>query len=185
MPAPQPPSPADALAACCPDLEKWPAIWRYDERDVAPGQGMVECFKPFLRHLMSLDLSRTTLRTHRDNLWLLGGELIRDLHETPRLRKRPIAELVLAAVDDEGGPLIGHGASEDQQRAFDATCRKLYRFLKGSNSYTVDDTHRQAVDMSTTLKKRCPHAHSPNRNQPASIHEIGNDTAPTFQAAVP
>ena len=68
-------------------------------------------------------------RTHRDNLWLLGGELIRDLHETPRLRKRPIAELVLAAVDDEGGPLIGHGASEDQQRAFDATCRKLYRFL--------------------------------------------------------
>ena len=100
----------------------------------APGRGIVECFKPFLRHLLSLDLSRKTLHAHRDNLWLLGGELIRDLHETPRLRKQPIAELVLAAFDEEGGPLIDHGASEDQQRAFDATCRKLYRFLKGSNS---------------------------------------------------
>jgi hypothetical protein len=23
--------------------------WRYEERDVAPGRQMVECFKPFLR----------------------------------------------------------------------------------------------------------------------------------------
>jgi hypothetical protein len=63
-----------------------------------------------LRHLLSLKLSCKTLHKHRDNLWLLGGELIRDLHEVPRLRKRPIAGLVLAALDDEGGPLISHGA---------------------------------------------------------------------------
>ena len=68
------------------------------------------------------------------DILLMDGELIRDLHETPRLRKQSIAELVFAAVDEEGGPLIDHGASEDQQRAFDATCRKLYRSLKGSNS---------------------------------------------------
>ena len=61
----------------------------YEERDLSPGQQMVECFKPFLRHLLSLGLSRKTLRMHRDNLWLLGGELVRDLHEAPRLRKRP------------------------------------------------------------------------------------------------
>jgi len=94
---------------------------------------MVECFKPFLRHLLSLGLSRKTLRIHRDNLWLLGGEIISDLHETPRLRKRPIDQVVLAALDDEGGPLISR-ASEDQQRSFDATCRKFYRFLTGRNA---------------------------------------------------
>ena len=105
----------------------------YEERDLSPGRQMVECFKPFLRHLLSLKLSRKTLHKHRDNLWLLGGELIRDLHEAPRLRKRPIAEVVLAALDDEGGPLISHGACEDQQRSFDATCRKLYHFLKAGN----------------------------------------------------
>src|SRR5215510_14732373 len=73
----------NGLAAYCPDLDEWPARWRYEQRDVAPGQKLVECFKPFLCHLLTLDLSRKTLHRHRDNLWLLGGELIRKLHETP------------------------------------------------------------------------------------------------------
>src|ERR1700686_4532868 len=91
-----------------------------------PGRQM----KPFLRHLLSGGLSRKTLRRHRDNLWLLGGALIRDLHESPRLRKRPIDQVVLQALDEEGGPLISHAAAyDDQQRPPDATCRKFYRFL--------------------------------------------------------
>jgi hypothetical protein len=120
----------DALAVYCPDLDEWPRRWMYEERDVSPGQQMVECFKPFLRHLLSLGLSRKTLRKHRDNLWLLGGELISDLHETPRLRKQPMDRVVLAALDDQGGPLISSGTFEEQQRSFDQTCRKFYRFLK-------------------------------------------------------
>ena len=48
----------------------------------------------------------------------------------PGLRNRPIKQIVLAALDEEGGPFIAHKASEDQQRSFDSTCRKLYRFLK-------------------------------------------------------
>ena len=102
----------------------------YEESDLSHGQQTVECFKPFLRHLLSLGLSRKTLRMHRDNLWLLGGQLISDLHEAPRLRKRPTDQVVLAVLDDEGGPLISHGESEDQQRSFDLTCQKFYRFLK-------------------------------------------------------
>ena len=87
-------TPADnELAAYCPDLDQWAGSWRYEERDVSPGHQIVECFKPFLRHLLSLGLSRKTLRKHRDNLWLLGGEIISDLHETPRLRKRPIDQV--------------------------------------------------------------------------------------------
>jgi len=66
----------------------------------------------FLRHLLSLGLSRKTLRQHRDNLWLLAASLIRDLHDAPRLRKRPMDQVVLAALDREGGPLISHGTSE-------------------------------------------------------------------------
>jgi hypothetical protein len=132
--ATEPASADDQLAACCPDLDQWPASWRYEERDVAPGRQLVDCFKPFLRHLLGLELSRKTLRRHRDNLWLLGGELIGNLHEAPQLRRQPIEELMLAAVDEDGGPLIRHGACEDEQRSFDGTCRKLYRFLKVRNS---------------------------------------------------
>ena len=105
----------------------------YEERDLSPGQQVVDYFKPFLRHLLRSELSRKTLRKHRDNLWLLGGELIVDLHECPRLRKQPIDRVVRAALDDQNGPLISSGASEDQQRSFDMTCCKFHRFLKDRN----------------------------------------------------
>lgn len=105
----------------------------YEERDLSHGQQMVECFKPFLRHLVSSGQSPKTLRSHRDNLWILGGEIISKLHDDPRLRKLPTDQIVLAVLDDEGGPLISHG-SEDQQRPFDSTCRKFFRFLKECNT---------------------------------------------------
>ena len=89
---------------------------------------MVECFKPFLRHLLTLDLSRPTLRRHRDNLRVLGGEIIRRLQMDSDLRKQSHIEQVGAGdlIDDEGGPLLSHGEPEAEQRAFDATCPKVF-----------------------------------------------------------
>jgi hypothetical protein len=84
---------ADELTANCPDLEQWPRSWMYEERDLSHGQQMVECFKPFLRHLVSSGQSHKTVRSHRDNLWILGGEIISKLHEDPQLRKRPTDQL--------------------------------------------------------------------------------------------
>lgn len=118
------------MAQYCPDLESWPRSWSVEPRDIEPGQCLLECFTPFLLHLLGLGLSRKTLRAHRDNLWALGGELIRDLHEDPQLRKRPMDKLLLSVIDEEGGPLIEHRTSEQQQRSFDSTCRRLYRFLQ-------------------------------------------------------
>jgi hypothetical protein len=92
---------------------------------------MVEYFKPFLRDLLAHDLSRKTLRQHRDNIWVLGGEIFRGLQMDRALRRRPIEQVVLDLIDDEGGPLLSHRQSEAEQRSFDATCRKLFRFLTG------------------------------------------------------
>jgi hypothetical protein len=125
-----------ALAAYCPDLADWPRSWRIEPRDVAPGQSIVESFKPFLLHLLHLGLSKKTLHKHRDNLWLLGGEIIGEMANSPKLRKRPIEELLLAALDEEGGPLLSRHASEEEQRSFDSTCRKFHRFLKDCASLT-------------------------------------------------
>jgi hypothetical protein len=124
---------SDALAAYCPDLDQWPRSWRYEERDVPPGEKIVEYFTPFLRHLLNSNLSRATLRRHRDNLWALGGEIISRLHETPKLRKQPMADVVFAAIGDDGGPLLSHHQSEAEQRSFDSTCRKFRRFLKDAD----------------------------------------------------
>jgi len=88
----------------------------------------VVCFRPFIEHLAASSLSPKTIRRHVDNLWLLGGEIIRDLNYTPALRKVPAEKLIRDVVGDDGGPLIYNGSEEDQ-RSLDSTCRKLYRFL--------------------------------------------------------
>lgn len=86
-------------------------------------------FTPFLLDLLARGLSRKTRNLHRDNLWLLGGEIIRDINETPKLRKRAAVELVREVVANDEGPLIHGGVSEQEQRSLDSTCKKLNRFL--------------------------------------------------------
>ena len=66
---------------------------------------------------------------NRDKLWLLGSEIIRDIHETPKLRRRPVQDLVREAIVNDEGPLIHGGFSEQEQRSFDSTCGQLNRFL--------------------------------------------------------
>ena len=61
---------------------------------------------------------------------MLGGEIIRRRYDDPDLAKQPINDLLSNLIEEEGGPLIWPRITETSQRAFDATCRKLYRFLQ-------------------------------------------------------
>jgi len=99
------------------------------EVDIAAGEKMVAGFRPFILYLAGSGLAGKTVRKHVGNLWILGGELIRDLNETPSLRKRPVEDLLFDAVED-GGILPYHHDSEEQVRSFESTCRKFRRFLE-------------------------------------------------------
>ena len=98
------------------------------EKDLIPGQDLVVCFRPFIENLACSGLSPKTIRQHVDNLWTLGGEIIRDLHYDPSLRKKTAQRLLRDAIHEYGGPAV-HNGSEEQQRSVDSTCRKLHRFL--------------------------------------------------------
>jgi hypothetical protein len=99
-----------------------------EEKDLPPGRRLVACFMPFLLHLAGSGLSKRTIQNHVDNMWVLGGEIIRDVNEDPSLRKVAAEKLVCNVIHQDGGPLI-HNGGEDEQRSFDSTCRKLHRFL--------------------------------------------------------
>ena len=99
-----------------------------EEKDLPVGRHLVEYFIPFLLHLAESGLSKRTIQNHIDNMWLLGGEIIRDVNEEPRLRKKSAEQLVRNVISEDGGPLI-HTGSEAEQLSFDSTCRKLHRFL--------------------------------------------------------
>ena len=117
------------MSKLCPDLEHWPQRWCYDASDLAPGERIVECFRPFLLHLLEQGLARKTLQRHRDHLWMLGGEIIRRRSDEPALKRQSVTTLVRQLIDAECGPLIWPRISEQRQDSFDATCRKLYQFL--------------------------------------------------------
>jgi hypothetical protein len=97
------------------------------EKDLPPGEQLIALFRPFLEYLVASNLSPKTIQKHVDNMWALGGEFIRDLNYDPPLRKKPVEQLLLKMIE-YGGPLLYHGG-EDEQRSFDATCRKFKRFL--------------------------------------------------------
>jgi hypothetical protein len=116
------------VSVYCRDLENWPHSWMGLEKDLPPGEALLACLRPFIEHLASSSLSPKTIRRHVDNLWLLGGEIIRDLHYDPSLREKTANRLLRDLIHEDGGPLV-HTGSEEEQRSFDATCRKLHRFL--------------------------------------------------------
>jgi hypothetical protein len=97
------------------------------EEDLPPGEQLLTLFRPFLQDLAASNLSPKTIQKHVDNIWALGGEFIRDLHSDTSLRKKPVEQILLQMIE-YGGPLLYHRA-EDQQRSFDSTCRKFWRFL--------------------------------------------------------
>jgi hypothetical protein len=119
-------TPTALLEHYCRDLNGWPRSWMGLEEDLPPGEQLVACFRPFLQYLAESDLSPKTIQKHVDNMWVLGGEYIRDLNDDPALRKQP-GDRVLSERIEFGGPLLYHG-DEDQQRSFDSTCRKFQRF---------------------------------------------------------
>ena len=99
--------------------------------DLPPGQHLVECFLPFLHHLSERALADKTIRKHVSNLWVLGGRDHPSVerHDTPGLRKKPVAALVFDAVEDGG--LLPYGCdSEHELRSFESTCRLFRRFLE-------------------------------------------------------
>jgi hypothetical protein len=123
------PDDARRLRQACPDLDKWAKSWRFDEPDIAVGQQIVEVFTPFLLSLLDQGLARKTVSRHRDNLWTLGGELVRRRYDDKKLARQHVRAAIQQLVND-GGPLVYPRISESEQDSLDATCRKLNQFLR-------------------------------------------------------
>jgi hypothetical protein len=54
------------------------------------------------------ETNNVRVQKHVDNMWVLGGEFIRDLHNDPSLRKKPM-DRPLSQMIEYGGPLLYHG----------------------------------------------------------------------------
>jgi hypothetical protein len=113
-------------------MADWPATWQIDDEDdgdLRYGEQLLEELKPFVMYLVGVEkLSRSTVRRHVDNLFLLGGELISHINIYEKDRKLPPARLLDDNLSEEGGPLCKHVQDGSAQQQYDATCKKLYAF---------------------------------------------------------
>jgi len=76
---------------------------------------------------------------HRDNLWALGGELIRCRYDDDELAKKHVNDALRQLTRDEGGPLMWPRITESEQDSLNITCRKLNRFFGGSAAAAPPD----------------------------------------------
>jgi hypothetical protein len=109
--------------------DEWPESWIGKAVDRQLGETIVSALRPFLAALASSSLADTTLRRHFGNAWMLGGEIVRAASADPTVFRLEGSELLLRFVDDEGGPLLLHRDTEAEQRSFDSTRRKLFKYL--------------------------------------------------------
>jgi len=126
------PQHAQRLRQAAPDLDDWPRSWLVDPADIPVGQQIVHVLAPFLLHLLDQGLAKATLRRHRDNLWTLGGELIRCRYDDDELASKHVKDALRQLIEGDGGPLMWPRITEPEQDSLDTTCRKLDRFLRES-----------------------------------------------------
>jgi hypothetical protein len=120
---------AKSLSEICPDFYDWPERWKGLPEDAKYGEKIVSIFRPFIEDLLSKGYKDKTVKKHLDNLWLLGGELIRELHMDSELRNKEALELLLENIGTYGGPICRHLDTEDELKSFDSTCKKLFKFI--------------------------------------------------------
>ena len=63
----------------CPDFSEWPKRWMVIDKDIPYGRDLLQPMQSFVERLIASGLKEKTIRKHIDNLWLLGGEIIRSV----------------------------------------------------------------------------------------------------------
>lgn len=128
------------------DCEKWPRQWMGMGDDVLYGKGIVEAMRPFIVALVAERLSDRTLQKHAENLWLLGGEIIRDVSTYKEYTKITPAAKLWESIGPDEDPYCRHLNSESEKRSFDATCGQLYRFLEKMKKEIKDRRDKSIIN---------------------------------------
>jgi hypothetical protein len=105
-------------------------VWQGATEDIEYGKQIIAIFEPFIQSLILEKLNKKTFERHIDNLWLLGGELIRLINQDQNNRDIEPLELMMENIRHDRGPYCGHLQTENEIKSFDSTCGKLYKYLK-------------------------------------------------------
>lgn len=129
----------EVILDLCHDFYKWPVRWHGVKDDIEVGRRILTSFEPFVVELCESNLTKKTKKRHMDNLWLLGGEIVREVSTYDRYEEN-IERIVRESVGPEGGLSSHHLQTEEDIRSFNSTCRKLANYFGKSRIDFPDDS---------------------------------------------
>jgi len=117
------------LTEICPDFPEWPKRWMGSEQDLEYGKRLLGAMRPFAEFLAEGGLAKKTIKRHLTNLWILGGEIIREVN-LYREYSITATEKLRQSVGHGGGPHCRGLDNDAEIEFFDSTCRKLHKYLE-------------------------------------------------------
>jgi len=121
-------------------MNDWPSSWAGVHEDEPIGKALVTEMRPFVEHL-ARSLASKSVRGHLNNLWVIGGEIIRQVNYDPQQRELKAHTLLLRAIES-GEAHSTRNITHAQQDSLDATALRLLRFMTvHGDSSTVDRQH--------------------------------------------
>lgn len=113
------------------DIDHWPYRWGAEARTLPAVERVLNLFKAFLCDLLSKRLTRKSLLRHREHIYILGETVVQRINHKPQLRRKNMVPVMMALIDEGGGPLL-YPSQSTAQRTRDSTCLKLRGFLLAS-----------------------------------------------------
>ena len=100
------------------------------EEDISYGRKLLPWFAGFLQTLYAEGLPRKTFAQYRDNLWLLGGAIIREVSLYEEYQEDPLEKLREAVADDGILPDHYDQMTQTKLNAFERMCRRFEIYLR-------------------------------------------------------
>ncbi|MGD0625841.1 MAG: hypothetical protein ABSB32_14125 [Thermodesulfobacteriota bacterium] len=98
--------------------------------DFEYGKKLLPFMEEFIKYLIGQNLPRKTLKEYIDDLWLMGGTIIKDVSIYEE-NKKDALEVILEAVEADGCLPDGYDCmSKSELASFNKRCRKFEEFLK-------------------------------------------------------
>ena len=115
--------------------DNWADDWHVMDGDEVLSDKLTPVFEAYLTALQKKGVAKSTLNRHKNGCHALGGYIVDQVfnYQWDRYEKFEQGEdILLRYLDGCDGPLI-HQDNETWQREIDTTCRKLYKFVKGTH----------------------------------------------------
>lgn len=112
-------------------MDGWPKSWARDEPDYAVGDRIVVELLPILQHLLARGLAWKTISRHKDNVYLIGAQVLDHMTREPEDALMPVSDafdhVLYGCEDGEDGPELRY-LDAAAQREFNTTCRLVAKF---------------------------------------------------------